>query len=52
MAGRVGFRKNYRQGGELFWQKGYKRDGRFVTGHFKTKPDNSPLNNRKYILGY
>ncbi len=51
MAGKS-LKKVYKQGGELFWQKGYKRNGVFVTGHFKTKPDNNLLNNRKHVLGY
>jgi len=44
--------KHYSQGGLLFWQKGYSRDGKMVKPHFKTKPDNNASNNRKHLLGY
>ncbi|MBI3984391.1 MAG: hypothetical protein HY344_00400 [Candidatus Levybacteria bacterium] len=45
-------KRTYPHGGGLFWQKAYKRNGKLVKAHFKTKPDNITSNNRKNILGY
>jgi len=49
---KVSSKKSYPHGGGLFWQKAYKRNGKLVKAHFKTKPDNNKFNNRKNILGY
>lgn len=45
--------RNYSNGGSLYYQRGYlKKNGTYVQPHLKTKPDNTPYNNRKYRLGY
>jgi len=48
----AGAKRHYKQGGLLFWQKEYLRGRKKVKGHFKTKPDDNPNNNRKGLLGY
>lgn len=45
--------RNYKNGGQLYMQKGYlKRNGTYVQPYLKTKPDSSRFNNRKQILDY
>jgi len=49
---KTSIKRSYPHGGGLFWQKEYKRSGKLVKAHFKTKPDNKKSNNRRNILGY
>ncbi len=45
--------RDYPNGGNLRYQNGYFRsNGTYVQPHFKTSPDDTVYNNRKYILGY
>lgn len=45
--------RNYSSAGSLYYQRGYIRNnGTYVQPHFKTRPDNTIYNNRKYILGF
>lgn len=45
--------RNYTDGGGLKLQSGYlKNNGTYVQPHFKTSPDDTKFNNRKYLLGY
>lgn len=46
--------RNYQGGGSLKYQKGYYKpsSGKWIDGHFKTKPDNYKWNNRKNLYGW
>ena len=46
--------RNYQGGGSLKYQRGYYKpsSGKWIDGHFKTKPDNYKWNNRKNLYGW
>lgn len=53
IAPKISTPKNYKNGGQLYMQKGYlKKNGTYVQPHLKTKSDNTIYNNRKFIFGF